>query len=434
MSDLTSRLVFRAGLVLAYAAAGLPAALAAGFQLKEDSAAGLGQAFSGAGSAADTPSTVFDNPAGITQLDGFQVQLGSTVIGPSAAFSGSARTVFGRPVAGTADANAGNTALVPHLFATYRFSPQLAAGLGITAPFGLATTYPSNFVGRYQADKSDLRTININPSIAYQPVPWLSLGAGVSAMYARAVFSSYLNSSTIATSLFGRPVALPDGHFNLRGNDWAFGYNFGILVKPTADLNIGLTYRSRVQQNFSGQVTYIVPAPLSSSSRFANSGGTAKLVLPDTVGLSVTQRVTPQLDVSLDVNWTNWSQFKNLNSFRSNGTPISSTPQRYKNSFFVAVGGSYKLDDKLTLRAGTAFDKTPTSDPYRTARVPDGDRFWLAGGLSYKILPSTTVDFGYAHIFVRDSKINETSATGDVLTGTYSNSIDIVSLGTRMQF
>ena len=418
--------------LIATTAAG--SALASGFQLKEDSAVGLGSAFAGAGSAAGTPSTVFDNPAGMMQLPGLQIQLGGTLIAPSASFSGGARNTFGLPIAGTSSANAANLGLVPHLFATYRINPQWAVGLAITSPFGLATSYPSGFVGRYQADKTDLRTININPSIAYQPLPWLSLGAGFSAMYARAVFSTFINSSTAAASVLGRPIALRDGYFRLRGDDWAFGYDFGVLIKPTPITNIGLTYRSRVQQNFSGSADYIVPTPLNLSSRFASSGGTAKLVLPDTAGISVTHRLSPQLEVAIDLDWTNWSQFKQLNAFRSNGTLISSTPERYKNTFFLSAGGAYQIDDRLTLRAGTAFDKTPVSDAYRTARVPDEDRFWLAGGLSYKVLPNATVDFGYAHIFVRDSKINELSATGDRLTGTYSNSIDIVSLGSRMQF
>lgn len=434
MADFSTRWTLAAGLVLLGSAVGGQVALGAGFQLKEDSAAGLGESFAGAGSSASTPSTVFDNPAGMTQLDGFQIQLGGSLIGPSAEFNGSARSAFGVPIAGATSANAGNVALVPHLFATYKINPQLAVGIAITSPYGLATSYPGNWVGRYQADKTDLRTININPSIAYQPLPWLSIGAGVSAMYARSVFTTFINSSTAVASVTGRPLPLPDGYFHLKGDDWSFGYNFGVLLKPTPNLNIGLTYRSRVQQDFSGQADYVVPVPLTLSSRFASSGGSAKLVLPDTAGISVTQRVSPQLEVSADLNWTNWSQFKNLNAFRSNGTLITSTPERYKNTFFISVGGAYQLNDQLTLRAGTAYDKTPTSDAYRTARVPDEDRFWLSGGLSYKVLPNTTVDFGYAHIFVRDSNIRETSATGDVLTGTYGNSIDIVSLGTRMKF
>ena len=415
-------------------ALGVGNAYAAAFQLKEDSAVGLGTAFAGAGSAANTPATVSNNPAGMTQLPGLQVALGSSVIVPSATFRGSAVNAFGRPIAGVDNSDAGNVAFVPYGFATYKVTPELAVGLALTSPYGLVTTYSPNFVGRYQADKTDLRTININPSIAYQVLPWLSVGAGVSAQYGRAVFETFVNSSTVATSALGRPVALPDGYFRLGGDSWAFGYNFGVLIQPGPHTNIGLTYRSRVQHDFDGTASYNVPAPLSLNPAFRTSGGRAKLVLPDTAGLSITQGIGPALTVYADVTWTNWSQFKTLKAFRSDGTLLNSQVQNYDNSYFVSLGAAYQLNDKLTLRAGTAYDKSPVSNAYRTARVPDNDRTWLAVGASYKVLEGTTVDAGYAHVFVLDSRIRETSPTRDVLTGRYSSMIDIVSLGTRTQF
>lgn len=407
---------------------------AAAFQLKEDSAQYLGTAFAGSASGADAPSTVFDNPAGMTRLQGLQIQGGASVIVPSFTFTGAARNAFGQPVSGSDGRDGGNVALVPHLFVTYKITPDLAVGLAITSPFGLAVTYGKDFVGRYNADKSDLKTLNINPAIAYQVTNWLSLGAGFSAQYARAEFSSVLNSSTILTSLTGKPTAAPDGYFRLKGDDWSFGYNFGALVTPGPRTNIGLSYRSRVQQNLSGVAEFTVPLPLSLSPTFRNSGGTAKIVLPDSASLSITQGFGPDWTGYAEVTWTNWSQFKNLNAFRDTGALLTSVKQNYHNSVFAALGVSYKVTPDLTVRAGTAYDTTPTTNPYRTARVPDANRVWLAAGLSYQVLPGVTADFGYAHVFVKDSKINEVDATGDRLQGRYKNSIDIISLGTRTAF
>lgn len=429
---LRRRLMGSASFALSMLAAA--AAHAGAFQLRENSALGLGTAFAGDASAANTPATAFNNPAGMTQLPGLQIALGSTVIGASARFQGSARNVLGQPISGVSGTDAGNVGFVPHAFVTYKVTNDLAVGLGLTVPFGLATTYQSSFVGRYQADKTDLRTININPNIAYQIAPWLSVGAGVSAQYGRAVFSSFVNSQTIGLQATGKVLPLSDGYFRLGGDDWAFGYNLGVLVQPGPHTNIGLAYRSRVQQDFSGTASYILPAPLNANSAFRTSGGNAKLVLPDTATTSITQGVGPNLTVYADVTWTNWSQFKTLKAFRDDGTLLNNTPQHYDNSYFVSLGAAYKLTDKLTLRAGTAYDKSPVSNAYRTARVPDQDRTWLAVGASYKVLEGTTVDAGYAHIFVLDSRIRETSATGDVLTGQYKNSIDIVSLGARTTF
>lgn len=417
------------------AAALLPGlAHGAAFQLKEDSAVGLGTAFAGSASSAEAPSTVFDNPAGMTQLPGLQVQGGGTVIVPSFVFHGTNRSALGLPVTGSDNRDGGNVALVPSGFVTYKVNPNLSLGLALTTPFGLTTTYGPGFVGRYQADKTELKTLNINPAIAYQVTSWLSLGAGMSAQYGRAEFSSVLNGRTLAFQATGKPLPLADGYFRLRGDDWSFGYNVGALVQPGPHTNVGLTYRSRVEHQFEGTANFIVPAPLNSSARFASSGGNAKLVLPDTATASITQGIGPNLTVYAEVAWTNWSQFKTLNAFRDSGTLLSSTQQHYHNSFNASLGAAYKLNDALTLRAGTAFDKTPVSNAYRTARVPDQDRTWLAIGASYKVIPSTTVDFGYAHVFVKDSRLDEISATGDRLQGRYTNSIDIVSVGTRSAF
>ena len=426
---------YRARLLATALAVAAPHAVqAAAFQLKEDSAVGLGTAFAGAASTANAPATVFDNPAGMTQLNGLQVQLGGSILVPSFTFKGTSTNAFGRPNSGEDNRDGGNAALVPHGFITYKVTPQLSLGLALTTPFGLATTYGSNFIGRYQGDKTDLKTLNINPAIAYQITDWLSVGAGFSAQYARAEFTSFLNGSTLGTQAFGRPVSLSDGYFRLRGDDWSFGYNFGALIQPGKQTNIGLAYRSRVQQNFSGTADFIVPAPLNLSNRFRNSGGSAKLVLPDTATISITQGLGERWALYGEVTWTNWSQFKNLNAFRDDGTLLSSTPQRYDNSYFASLGASYKVNDDLVLRAGTAFDKSPVSNAYRTVRVPDQDRTWLAVGATYQVLPGTNLDVGYAHIFVKDSKITEASATGDVLRGRYSNSVDVISFGTRTKF
>ncbi len=408
--------------------------LAAAFQLKEDSAVGLGTAFAGAGSSADTPATVFDNPAGMTQLKGLQIQLGGSLIAPSFTFHGTSTNAFGQPNSGANGRDGGTLALVPHGYVTYQLTPDLTIGLALTTPFGLSTIYGANFLGRYNADKTDLRTININPAIAYKVTPWLSLGAGLSAQYASAEFATGINSSTIATSAFRRPTSLPDGYFRLEGDSWSFGYNFGALIQPTATTNIGLAYRSRVQQTFSGTADFVVPAPLSLNNAFRSSAASAKVVLPDTATISVTQILSPAWTAYADFNWTNWEQFRMLNVYRDNGTLVNSTPEHYRNGFFVSAGASYKLNEQWTLRAGTAFDQSPVTNSYRTARVPDQDRTWLAIGASYKIMPNLTLDAGYAHVFVRDAQILEVSSTGDVLKGTYQNSIDLLSLGARMQF
>ena len=261
----------------------------------------------------------------------------------------------------------------------------------------------------------------------------MAVGGG-SADHATAEFSTAINSTAIATRASGRFTPLPDGLFRVRGDDWAFGYDLGALVQPRPGTNIGLTYRSRIDHDFSGDATFDGPAPSSLTPAFRDTPATSKLGLPASAGISLTQAIAPGWTGYLDASWTGWSSFQALSVYRDGGGVISSKPERYDDSFFVSAGASYAATGALTLRGGIAFDKTPVSDAYRTARVPDANRYWLAAGASYRILPRVTVDVGYAHLFVDDSTIRELSSTGSVLSGSYSGHVDIVSLGTRMAF
>ena len=428
---------YSAALAALSVAASWPAqqARAGAFQLRENSTVSLGTAFAGAGSAADTPATAFNNPAGLTQLLGTQIYLGGNLIAPSFTFEGSATNAFGRPISGASDRDGGDPAFVPYGYATHRINDRFSVGLAITVPYGLTTYYGAGFVGRYQADKTLLSTVDINPNIAWKVTDWLSLGAGFSANEATAQFSSAINSQTLGFAATRRILPLPDGLFRLRSeNDWAFGYNVGALITISPTTRVGLTYRSRIQHDFSGNADITVPSPLSLSPALRSGPAGAKLVLPDTAGISVTHVFSPKWTGYADVTWTNWSLFKSLDVYRSTGQQLSSTQERYNDSYFISAGASYALNDRVTLRGGAGFDATPTTDQYRTARVPDANRYLLATGASWRFLPRTTVDFGYSHVFVDSPSIHETSSTGDVLSGSFNNSIDIVSLGLRTAF
>ena len=389
---------------------------AAAFQLREDSAVNLGSAFAGSASAASGPAIVFDNPAAMTQLPGLQVQLGGALVAPSFLFRGASVNAFGRPNAGFDDRDGGNLDLVPHGFITYRFD-RLALGLGVSAPYGLELITVPAFVGRYQADKTSLRTININPSVAYQVTPWLSLGRRRSCTVCRRRVLDLPEQPGAGVPGARRPLALPDGHFALHGDNWAFGYNVGALIQPAPGTNIGLAYLVACAARLLGHRGLHRAGAAEPQPTLPQLGGAAKVVLPDTATISLTQRLDARWTLLAELSWTNWSQFKSLNVYRTDGTLLSSTAERYRDSVFAALGASYAFDDRLTLRSGVAYDKTPVNDAYRTARVPDQDRYWLAAGLSYPALSSATIDFGYAHLFVPGSTIRETSATGDVLSG-----------------
>ncbi|MEW5965441.1 MAG: outer membrane protein transport protein [Pseudomonadota bacterium] len=388
-------------------------AQAAGFALIEQNASGLGNAYAGQAAAATDASTIFFNPAGMTYLPDRQVVMAGHLILPQARFSG---TVDPPALGGGNGGDAGGLAFVPNAYYAMRLTPDVRLGVGLNAPFGLKTEYDPAWKGRTQAIKSELKTVNLNPAVAWKASESLSVGAGLNLQYAEATLSNSANGAGVAT---------------VRGDDFGWGYNLGLIWQPTAATRIGLAYRSDVDYTLKGDVAFSIATPL-------NGGVTAKTTLPDSASLSLFHKLTPKWDLLADVTWTGWSDFRELRIVRNGGVTLALTPQNWSDSYRYSIGTNYHFNEKLTLRSGVAFDETPTSDAYRTARIPDADRTWVAFGAQYRASSKIRLDFGYAHLFVRDARINKTEPAppiGDVtLTGEYDASVDILSAQVTLNF
>lgn len=370
---------------------------AAGFALVEQNASGLGNAYAGQAASAQDASTIFFNPAGMTMLPDRQVVMAGHLIKPQAEFNGSST------IGGGDGGDAGDLAIVPNAYFAYRLTPDIHVGLGMNAPFGLKTEYESSWAGRTQGIKSEMKTINLNPSIAWKASESLSLGAGLSIQYAKATL----------TSLTGV------GPLTVEGDDIGWGFNLGALWKLSDTTRIGLAYRSEVDQKLKGTATF-------SATPAANGPVKANLTLPDSASLSIVHQLNPRVELLADVTWTGWSDFEELRIVRTNGTLLGFTQENWSDSYRYSVGANYRLNDKLTLRGGVAYDETPVSDAFRTVRIPDESRTWLAFGAQYRLSSNTALDFGYAHLFVKDAAIDNPD-NGARVTGKYEASVDILS-------
>ncbi len=423
------------GLGAAVAVAG--GALGSGFQLRENSAAALGNAFAGAAASTEDPSVIANNPAGMTGLSGNQVSGDLSIVIPSAIFSGRGLNAARQPISGGNGGDAGGAQPVPAVYGAYDGSPDVKFGLAITAPFGLKSQYNSNWIGRYQAIKSDLEIININPNIAYRLTEWLSIGGGPTIQHAGAELTSAINSTTVAqlaNPLLPAGLTLPDGSVRVTGDSLSVGYNLGVLAQVSPETHVGASYRSQVSHRLEGPATLNVPAPLAADQRFQNTPTRTDLKTPDIVSLAGSHQISPDLVLLAEVQWTNWSVVKNLRVERPDGSALTDQPEQWHGTWFASVGASYHPEPDWTIRGGLAFDPTPVRDQFRTARVPDADRYWLAGGLGYKWTADVRFDVAYIHIFGGSAPIKEVSQTGDVLVGRYSDHIDIVSLSATLRF
>jgi len=415
---------------------------ASGFALIETGASGIGRSFAGSGAQADDPSCIFFNPAALTQLDTPEVSVATHVIMPKFDFNneGSSYPLLGIPLAGGDGGNGGETAYIPNLYYSTPLSKKISVGIGIFTPFGLETDYDDGWVGRYHALNTDLKTVNINPSVAWRISEKLSFGGGLNAQYVEAKLTSAIDFGTILASK-GAPGAMPqmlDGEGEITGDDWGYGYNLGLVYAPVAATRIGLAYRSHIETTLKGDAKFDVPAQaagLQAMGMFINTSGSAAIDLPESATLSLAQQLGEKWIVMADVAWTRWSRFDELRVDYGSNQPDSVTEEYWKDSWRGALGLEYLLDAKWTLRAGTAYDETPIrSNTYRTPRIPDSDRIWLTCGARCQVTEALSLDAGYVHLFFNDSAVNIVGSTGDNLVGEFEGSANLISLQANYSF
>jgi long-chain fatty acid transport protein len=413
------------GLVAATLLVGSGTACASGFALIEQSGSGLGNAYAGGAASAEDASTIFYNPAGMSRLDGKQVVVAANMIKPSAKFSdggSSPAAASGQPLGGNGG-DAGSWALVPNAYFAMEVNPQMRIGLGINAPFGLKTDYEAGWAGRFQALKSEVKTINVNPTLSYKLNEMVALGLGLDYQKIDAELS---NNVVLGAGVVGTA--------KLTGNDTGWGYNFGALFQVTPEIRAGVAYRSSINYKLSGNL--LVTGPTGSVVQ--NPAVTADIKTPDSLSISGIKVMDSGWDVMGDITWTGWSKFKELRIVNSaTGATASLTNENWKNTYRFSLGANHHYNEQWISRVGIALDQSPVDDQYRTARIPDNDRTWLSLGGQYKPSKDSALDFGYAHLFVKNSSIsnNKGGATGTSntsfygnLVGTYKNSVDIVSV------
>jgi long-chain fatty acid transport protein len=422
-------------LAVAAALGGLASsAVAGGFAIGTQSGSGTGNAFAGGAAAADDASVAWYNPALMTLLPGKQVAAALHVLKPSFKYSdsGSSGIFGGQPVGPLAGQPAGNGgdggdwAFVPNAFFTMAIDPKWSFGLALNVPFGLKTEYDAPWRGQLTAIKSEIKTVNINPSVAYKVSDTVSVGVGVSAQYIDAELTNCANTLCSVES-------------KLTANDWGWGGNVGIFVQATPNLRIGAQYRSSIKYTLEGDVSF-------SGAGVVNNGDVkANLRVPESFSLSLFHNLSQHWELMLDTTWTGWSSVQQLNVIRTSsaasgapgtaaGNTLTTLPFQWDDTWRHSVGANYKWSAQTKIRFGVAYDQTPTNDQFRTPRLPDQDRTWVAFGVQYKPTKTGTLDFGYAHEFIKDANVNvpvpgqASCVPVGCLTGKFDNKADIFSV------
>ena len=380
---------------------------AAGFFLQEQSVSGLGSAFAGQAAMPRDASILFFNAAGMTYLEGRNGNIGVNIIAPVSDIddTGTSNASFGQPVGEDSD-NPYDPTPVPNGYYTHQLNDKVWAGIGISAPFGLGSEYDADWFGRYDSIKTELKTINVQPTIAYKVNNRLSLGAGVDVQYADAEL----------TSAF---FAGAEGRSILEGDDISYGYNLGAMYELTEQTRLGLSYRSQINHKLEGDIT------LEGTGAADSTGsGKANLNLPEMVNLGVAHQLDNQTTLLAGATWFGWSNFERITATRDDGSLTSNVPQNYDNTWAFNIGAEYEYSPEWTFRGGIQYDETPTIDGSRTSRTPDGDRIWISSGATYNVTDRLAWDFALTYIDVSEEDIDLTRPQG-----VGSSSIDAKSSG-----
>jgi len=416
-----------------------------GLSIPEQGAAALGLSASMTARSEDL-SALYYNPAGLENVQGFEIYAGITPIMPSHTYSPfreDDRTFEGQEAES-------NVFLPPQIYAAWRASENIVLGIGIYAPYGLGTEWDEEWTGRYSSTFADIQTVFINPTIQYTVSDKLSLGFGASYITATATIEKMVDTGSKLAEA-GLPVAgkstAMDSKFGIEGDGSAWGMNAGLLYHATEKVHFGASFRSSFDLEFDGDAKFThkdalkaITLPVAmggnafnlvSASMPASQSGTATLNMPWMLNVGTLLNVSEDWDVSADVNWVGWSNYEELVLDFDDDLPMDKQVQDkdWENTFTLRGGASYDMNEKTILRFGLMYDKNPVPDETIDPQLPDSDRFGVSIGCGYK-LGKVRIDAGYVILsFNRREKDNAAGFDRDKTGDGFINRFDTQAAG-----
>jgi len=409
-------------------------AWSAGFQLNEFSSSGLGRAYSGEGAIADDAANASRNPALIMMYDRPMFSGGAIFVDPDVNVTG--RSIIGND---SSQDNIAPTAWVPNLHFVAPINDQFGWGASVTSNYGLATEFNDSLAAGSMGGTTDLETLNLNLSGAYRLNNSWSFGLGFDAVYARAKVERYagdlpqiiganipaLVRSGQLTPQQAAAVGAQAGGISrdtqiahLKGDEWGFGWNAGLLYEVDKNNRYALTYRSEIKIDFDGDYKSNLPPTLNPINAALGLGlpygtggstidGSLSLNLPEMWEVSGYNRVAPKWAVHYSLAYTSWSQFQELKAKGDGGNTLFYKDEGFKDSYRIALGTTYYMDDSWTFRSGIAFDDSPVPANQRSISIPDQDRLWLSAGTTYAFNKDASVDAGVSYMHGQHVKFEE---------------------------
>ncbi|MCP2039913.1 long-chain fatty acid transport protein [Neisseria sp. HSC-16F19] len=414
-------------------------ALASGYHFGSQSVNAQSTANASTAEAAD-PSTVFHNPAGLTQLEGTQITVNVNVVAPSVKYENAEAYYPGmpgvqQPVSGATSGSIDpGITIVPHIYASHKLNDRVTLGVGTYVPFGSGTEYDHDSVLRYNLNKLGLQSMALQPTAAFKINDQHSVAAGLVLQHTKAELRQYANfgAALAAGGLPGQGNGTGDGYAKVKGDDWGVGVNLAWLWNINDQARMGVNYRSHIKHTLKGDAKWQLESSVFSHPMFgtpatnavrangyvAEEDASVKIVTPESLSVHGMYKLNPKWNVYGDLTWTRHSRFNRaeLNYAHNklvanpvNGATTTSDQTilnpNWRNTWRVAVGASYQVSDPLQLRFGWAYDQSPVkSSEYRMSTLPDANRMWFSVGGKYDFNQNHSLNLAYTYIHINKSR------------------------------
>lgn len=409
---------------------------AAGFQLAEYSATGLGRAYAGEAAMADNAGAQWRNPAMLTYLEGTQVSTGAVYVNPNIDVEGDV-SFYGNDIH-TESSDYADDAVVPNFYLSHQINDKLVAGLAFGTNYGMETALSSDFAASHFGNEAMVKTMEVNPNLAYRLTETISVGGGLRYVIGEGHFgastasNNYVSTSPLSSAPQGTTLKY------MEGEDNAWGWQAGAAWQITPQHRIGFAYKSEVNLKLEGHAE-----GLGFGLPGTSDTGSLALTLPATAELSSSHQLTEKLALHASINWTDWSSFEKLEAeLDTLGTQMVKE-ENWEDNYRFALGTTYQMMPELALRTGVAYDMGAVSDQNRTITIPETDRIWLSIGAGYDVTKQLTVDAGFTYIIAKDASIKESrgyasddaaQAVGGEFAGTTSGNVWILGVQASYRF
>lgn len=356
----------------------------------------------------------------MARLERSEVLLGSQITIISSKFQSDGYNTF----RGSDGGQAGGIFPGGGLYLAYKITPNIAAGLSINAPVGLGMNYHDNWKGRYLIQNSFMAVVDIDPTLAVRLTDWLSIGGGVDIYY------GYFKQEV---ALFN--PAIPDGEIKLKNfDDWAVGYNLGVLLEPWEKTRLGVVYRSQAKLELEGDIDISGQGALWTIAGLKNTFGKTDLTVPRSITVSLYHEITDKFAVVADAGWQDWSSMEKTEITTQTGRSVN-IKRNWNDTWRLGGGIHYRVTDPLLLKCGVSYDSSPTKTEDRLPDIPVDRQWRYAAGVEYDINKDWAVSLNYVFVDMGKAPIDKTVIGGARrFSGDYDQFANIVALSFSWKF